>query len=378
MRSSRCAGRRVVSSCRALGAELIVKAVLGGCAFGLFMSLPCAPASARYRHVPPRQDKETERASKDPFGNIPKGPLQIYVSIDQQKLHLYSDGVHVADTSVATGVPSLPTPLGVFSVIQRQRYHESNIYSKAPMPFMQRITWSGVALHEGENIGHRASHGCIRMPHDFAVRLYSLGSLGVPVVVADAELKPIEIADPHLFVHKDRPPPSPPPAIAVTPPPASVQTAQSAPAAPAIVVTSPPTLVQTAQSAPAAPAIVVTSPPTLVQTAQSAPAASAIVITPPPASVQTALSASAALADDSGKTTDAAATDPSTPPKPDQIGLRVDAAALDGAPAATPADAVPAPVKPADTLPDPPAKKTPIAILISRKEKKIYVRQGFQ
>src|SRR3984885_14785094 len=206
MRSSRCAGRRVVSSCRALGAELIVKAVLGGWAFCLFMSLPCAPASARYRHVPPRQDKETERASKDPFGNIPKGPLQIYVSIDQQKLHLYSDGVHVADSSVATGVPSLPTPLGVFSVIQKQRFHLSNIYSNAPMPFMQRITWSGVALHEGENIGHPASHGCIRMPHDFAMRLYKLTRIGVSVVIARPELKPVEFADPHLFVRKDKPP----------------------------------------------------------------------------------------------------------------------------------------------------------------------------
>ncbi len=124
--------------------------------------------------------KDTGKVSKDPFGNIPKGPLQIFVSIDQQKLHLYSDGMHVADTSVATGVPSLPTPLGVFSVIQKQVFHRSNIYSNAPMPFMQRITWSGVALHEGESIGHRASHGCIRMPHDFAVRLYHLTKLGVP------------------------------------------------------------------------------------------------------------------------------------------------------------------------------------------------------
>ncbi len=114
--------------------------------------------------------------------------------------------MHVADTSVATGVPSLPTPLGVFSVIQKQVFHRSNIYSNAPMPFMQRITWSGVAMHEGEGIGHRASHGCIRMPHDFAVRLYHLTKLGVPVIVARQELKPVEFADPHLFVHRDKAP----------------------------------------------------------------------------------------------------------------------------------------------------------------------------
>src|SRR5271169_810602 len=215
-----------------------------GLAVALALAMTCAPAAAQYqyggpfppgygyapedygpryyapRYYAPRyqasryhaprytahKDKEADRTSTAPFGDIAKGPLQIYVSIDQQKLHLYSGGVHITDTSVATGVPSLPTPLGVFSIIQKQRYHESNIYSNAPMPFMERITWSGVALHEGENIGHRASHGCIRLPHDFAVRLYGVTKLGVPVVVANAELKPVEFADPHLFVHKDKPP----------------------------------------------------------------------------------------------------------------------------------------------------------------------------
>jgi lipoprotein-anchoring transpeptidase ErfK/SrfK len=103
-------------------------------------------------------------------------------------------------------VPSLPTPLGVFSVIQKQVFHRSNIYSNAPMPYMQRITWSGVAMHEGESIGHRASHGCIRMPRDFAIRLYRLTKLNTRVIIANTELKPVEFADPHLFVHKERPP----------------------------------------------------------------------------------------------------------------------------------------------------------------------------
>ena len=68
-------------------------------------------------------------------------------------------------------MPGHLTPLGVFSVIERDRYHHSNIYDNAPMPYMERITWSGVALHEGVGLGHQASHGCIRMPHDFAARL---------------------------------------------------------------------------------------------------------------------------------------------------------------------------------------------------------------
>ncbi len=160
------------------------------------------PKSAHKSHEP----KAADRSDKEPFGQIPKGPLQIFISINQQKLHVYSDGVHVADTSIATGVPSLPTPLGVFSVIQKQVFHRSNIYSNAPMPYMQRITWSGVAMHEGESIGHRASHGCIRMPHDFAVRLYRLTKLNARVIIANTELKPVEFADPHLFVHKEKPP----------------------------------------------------------------------------------------------------------------------------------------------------------------------------
>ena len=191
----------------------------GGYAIALITSLAvttaASPAAAAYwyggghKHHTAHKSHEAKAADhidREPFGQIQKGPLQIFISINQQKLHLYSDGVHVADTSIATGVPSLPTPLGVFSVIQKQVFHRSNIYSGAPMPYMQRITWSGVAMHEGESIGHRASHGCIRMPHDFAVRLYRLTKLGARVIIAKSELKPTEFADPHLFVHKEIPP----------------------------------------------------------------------------------------------------------------------------------------------------------------------------
>jgi hypothetical protein len=191
----------------------------GGYAIALLASLAVttttSPAAAAYwyggghkHHTAhkTREAKAADRVDREPFGQIQKGPLQIFISINQQKLHLYSDGVHVADTSIATGVPSLPTPLGVFSVIQKQVFHRSNIYSGAPMPYMQRITWSGVAMHEGESIGHRASHGCIRMPHDFAVQLYRLTKLNTRVIIANFELKPTEFADPHLFVHKEIPP----------------------------------------------------------------------------------------------------------------------------------------------------------------------------
>jgi lipoprotein-anchoring transpeptidase ErfK/SrfK len=162
---------------------------------------------ARPRPKPkPRPAAPTEQISKEPFGQIPKGPLQIIISIDQQKLHLYSDGREVAETLIATGVPQHPTPVGVFSVIEKDILHHSNIYSGAPMPFMQRITWSGVALHEGVNLGHPASHGCIRMPHDFAARLWVLTKLGVRVIIARPELHPVDFADTRLFVHMEEPP----------------------------------------------------------------------------------------------------------------------------------------------------------------------------
>ena len=153
-----------------------------------------------------REPKDADRGGKEPAVEIPKGPQQIFISINQQKLHYYSNGVHVADTSIATGVAAHPTPYGVFSIIQKQIFHRSHIYSNAPMPYMQRITWSGVAMHEGRDIGHPASHGCIRMPHDFAVRLYRLTKLNTRVIIARAELRPLEFADPHLFVHQEKPP----------------------------------------------------------------------------------------------------------------------------------------------------------------------------
>ena len=90
------------------------------------------------------------------------------ISIKSQRVAVYSDGILAAKSNVSTGVPEHPTPTGVFSVIQKNRHHRSNIYSGAPMPFMQRITWSGIALHQGDLPGRPASHGCIRLSQDFA------------------------------------------------------------------------------------------------------------------------------------------------------------------------------------------------------------------
>jgi lipoprotein-anchoring transpeptidase ErfK/SrfK len=101
--------------------------------------------------------------------DAPRGPLEIIISIKDQRISVYDNGLLIERSSVSTGVPSHPTPLGVFSVISKKRWHRSNIYSAAPMPYMQRITWSGIALHAGVLPGYPASHGCIRLTDTFAV-----------------------------------------------------------------------------------------------------------------------------------------------------------------------------------------------------------------
>ena len=124
------------------------------------------------------------------------------MSIRDQRISVYDNGSLIARSSVSTGVPSYPTPLGVFSVISKQRWHRSNIYSAAPMPYMQRITWSGIALHAGVLPGYPASHGCIRLTDDFAVRLWDLTKRGTRVIIARDNVRPFEVINPHLFVSK--------------------------------------------------------------------------------------------------------------------------------------------------------------------------------
>src|SRR3989442_13596070 len=161
------------------------------------------PADAAIRsRVRAADTAKKPNPEKDGFGEASKGVLQIVVSIGTQRVTLFSNGVRVAQGPVSTGVPGHPTPTGVFSIIEKDRYHHSNLYSNAPMPYMQRITWSGVALHEGVLPGYPASHGCIRMSHDFAQKLWPITNLGVRVIVAHHELAPVDFAHPKLFVPK--------------------------------------------------------------------------------------------------------------------------------------------------------------------------------
>lgn len=126
--------------------------------------------------------------------------LAIVVSRDRQSLVVYRGSEVVATSNVSTGKPGHATPTGIFTILEKRVYHESNLYDSAPMPFMQRITWSGVALHESKHVPRRpASHGCVRLPSGFAKTLYGMTEPGVPVVIADEPLIPASVSHPNLF-----------------------------------------------------------------------------------------------------------------------------------------------------------------------------------
>ncbi|MGY4309087.1 lipoprotein-anchoring transpeptidase ErfK/SrfK [Bradyrhizobium sp. USDA 4369] len=157
------------------------------------------------RYVVPRKPKarpiqKTVKLEKE--AAKPQGPVTVAVSIDKQRLKVYDANGLFAEAPVSTGMKGHSTPMGVFSVIQKQKFHRSNIYSGAPMPFMQRITWSGVALHAGVLPGYPASHGCIRMPASFATRIYGWTRMGSRVLVTPGEVAPASFAHPLLAALK--------------------------------------------------------------------------------------------------------------------------------------------------------------------------------
>lgn len=113
------------------------------------------------------------------------GPVLIVISLPQQTLFAYQDGQLIAVSTVSTGSKGRETPVGDFAILQKKTFHRSNLYSNAPMPYMQRLTWDGIALHAGHLPGYPASHGCIRLPAAFARQLYDLTALGGMVSVVD-------------------------------------------------------------------------------------------------------------------------------------------------------------------------------------------------
>ncbi|MDP3690358.1 L,D-transpeptidase [Bradyrhizobium sp.] len=161
---------------------------------------------------PPKQRVRNRQAKKveAPKDSVkPQGPVIIAISIERQTMKVYDANGFFAETPISTGTKGHPTPMGVFSVIQKRKLHHSNIYSGAPMPFMQRITWSGIAMHAGALPGYPASHGCIRMPMAFAARIFNWTRIGARVVITPGEITPAKFAHPLLAEQKVAPQPQP-------------------------------------------------------------------------------------------------------------------------------------------------------------------------
>jgi len=311
-------------------------------------AISTAALSAPKRAKPARQAAVAEAR--------PKGPLTIVVSIARQHLTLY-DGLNpIATTTVSTGIAGHETPTGVFSILQKDLHHHSNIYDDAPMPYMQRITWSGVALHEGHVTGRPASHGCIRMPQAFAIRLWKMTRLNVRVIVAYDEVSLEEISAPGLFKVK----PAPDIRLDIEPP-----APLSLPA------------VETTASIPQ-------SSDTPADGADSAPVMASLdhdtgVVTEAPAPLSLDIAAKADVPVVEAAPVETATAEPSVP----------DVATAEPAPAEAPAAPTMVATVPVEVLdmvlPSSAVKKPvefdksrgPVSVFISKKEGKLYVRQDF-
>jgi hypothetical protein len=156
------------------------------------ISLAPAGATSHAKHPKAVRESIEESVSKlRPGGYVwapelaPDGPIQIVINLSTQRVMLYRGGVPIAGSTISTGSPGRETPVGVFSILEKQVVHRSKTYDDAPMPFMQRLTWKGVAMHAGHVPGYPASHGCIRLPRKFAKLLYGVTTTGTMVLIKE-------------------------------------------------------------------------------------------------------------------------------------------------------------------------------------------------
>jgi hypothetical protein len=129
----------------------------------------------------------------------PKGPLLIVASITEQVAYVYRNGICIARSSVSTGRPGHPTPTGVFTILEKEVHHTSSIYKGAEMPYMERVTWGGIALHAGDLPGYPDSHGCVRLPLEFSELLFGVTMKGATVIIANTHSAPATTVHPGLF-----------------------------------------------------------------------------------------------------------------------------------------------------------------------------------
>jgi hypothetical protein len=129
-----------------------------------------------------------------------EGPVVVLVSIPKQWVVVYRNGVRIAAATCSTGRPGHRTPAGVFVILRKDKSHHSSTYNNASMPYMERLTWQGVALHAGDLPGYPASHGCVRLPLEFAKLLFGVTTLGTPVIVADGDVAATDFQHPGLLI----------------------------------------------------------------------------------------------------------------------------------------------------------------------------------
>jgi L,D-transpeptidase catalytic domain len=170
--------------------------LLGGAVALSALSLPALGAG--------RVDKSAEQLENGEFNwypeRSPSGPIVIIVSIPDQMVHVYRNGIRIAASTCSTGKPGHGTPTGVFKILQKDKHHRSSTYNNAPMPNMNRLTWSGVALHAGKLPGYPASHGCVRLPMDFSELLFGITTLGMTVIIADDKSNPRSVTHPGMVL----------------------------------------------------------------------------------------------------------------------------------------------------------------------------------
>ncbi len=161
-------------------------------AFSMLAAMSVADPSAARRAQP--EERDQSQATR-PMST----PLLALVSLQDQRVTIYDKDGAILHSPVSSGQTGYETPVGIYSVLQKEAEHYSNRYDDASMPFMQRITWTGVAMHAGALPGYPASHGCIRLPYEFAERLFPLTKVGMRVVVSRYDVAPAAISHPLLF-----------------------------------------------------------------------------------------------------------------------------------------------------------------------------------
>ena len=197
-----------------------------------------APSSNDQASTDTTEKKDKKGKKEEAKKSAPQGAVYGIISLADQHVTFYDATGRIAQSRVSTGMPGHPTPIGLFTIIGKERWHHSNIYSGAPMPYMQRITWSGVAMHEGVVPGYPASHGCIRLPGSFAQQLWGMTQIGNRMVIARRDTTPFEIANALLPVPKMRPAPDVLPGSQQTsiPSPAPVKVASISEGSPLAVI----------------------------------------------------------------------------------------------------------------------------------------------